>query len=64
MKRFLNDLRQILLPRGVWIAFHHEFTGMAIFDEELVARRYAADNQMEVAFIRFGFDVRQEILRR
>lgn len=64
MKRFLRDLRQILLPKGTWVAFHHDFSGIAIFEEELAARRYAAENQMTVEFIRFGYDVRQEILRR
>jgi hypothetical protein len=64
MKRFFMDLRQVFFPKGVWVAFHHDFSGMALFEDELAALRYASENTMTVEFIRFGYDIRQEILRR
>jgi hypothetical protein len=64
MRLFLKQLRQLLFPKGTWVAFNADFTGLAIFEEELPARRYASENLMTVEFIRFGYDVRQEILRK
>lgn len=64
MKQLFERIRQCLMPRGVWVAYDTNFTGFAFFEDELPCRRYASDNTMDVAFVRFGFDVRQEILRR
>lgn len=63
MKLF-ERIRQALFPRSVWVTYHTDFSGFAFFEEELPARRYAAENGQDLAFVRFGFDVRQEILRR
>lgn len=51
---------------GVWVAFHFDFSGFAVFqaEEELAARRYADENFMSVAFVEFGQDVRQSILNQ
>jgi hypothetical protein len=64
MKRFFMDLRQVFFPKGVWVAYQEDFTGLALFEDELAALRYASEHTMDVRFIRFGYDIRQEILRR
>jgi len=64
MKQLFERIRQLILPRGVWVAYHYDFSGFAFFDEELLARRYAGENNMGVEFCPYGVDVRQELLRR
>lgn len=49
--------RRKMHTNGVWIAFYFDFSGFAIFSEELEARRYAGDHHMQVEFIEFGQDV-------
>lgn len=50
--------------KGVWVAFHFDMSGLAVFDteDELGARRYADEHNMSVHFVLFGHDVRQQIL--
>lgn len=50
--------------RSVWVAFYWDFSGFAIFDDELQARRYADGTHMEVANVPFGEDVREFLRRR
>lgn len=40
--------------RGVWIAYHHDWSAAMIFDNEVGALRYALDNHMSVTFWEFG----------
>lgn len=64
MQNLFKRIRQLVLPRGVWVTYHIDFSGFAFFEDELFARRYAADNGMSVDFVPFGEDVRLTILRR
>lgn len=43
---------------SVWIAFYWDFSALAIFDDELEARRHADEGGMEVRNVPFGKDVR------
>ena len=49
--------------QSVWLSFFWDFSKMAIFFDELQARRYAASNDMEVVNVPTGEDIR-EFLRR
>lgn len=64
MKSLIYAIRQLVCPRGTWIAYHHDFSGFALFEDELMARRYASQESMSVDFVPYGKDVRTEILRK
>ena len=49
---------------GVWVAYHSDWSGFALFDLELECLRYAVANSMAVAQVPFGKDVRQEVTRQ
>lgn len=46
---------------GFWVAFYHDWSGMAVFTDELEARRYAMDGgrSMNVMFVSPGEDLRE-----
>lgn len=39
---------------GVWVAYHYDWSGFAIFEHELDALRHAVSNSMTVGFSPFG----------
>jgi hypothetical protein len=43
-------------PAGVWLAYYHDRSGMAVFDQEVDALRYAVEHSTEVAFWTYGTD--------
>lgn len=53
-----NESESELMQRpspGCWVAFFSDWSGAAVFDDELEARRYADDNGgMNVRFVRWG----------
>lgn len=54
------------VKEGVWIAFHYDLSALAVFNayEELEARRYAAEHYMNVEFVEFGKDIREQLLAK
>lgn len=44
-------------PRGVWVAFYSDRSGIASFGTEIDALRFAVDHGMEVQFRPFGADL-------
>lgn len=42
---------------GAWLAYFHDRSGLAVFDEEVEALRYAVSNTMSVLFWRYGADL-------
>lgn len=44
-----------------WCAFHYDFSGIAVFDDELACYKYALANHMQVKPIRLGRDIRDQI---
>lgn len=61
MKKWFIGLWRALFPKGVWLAFHYDFSGFAFFEEEIEARRHAQEQGMLVKFIKFGEDVPQAV---
>lgn len=49
------------MATGVWVAFHFDLFGIAVFNDELEARAYADKNNMSVTFVKFGEDIRRVI---
>ena len=41
----------------VWLAYYSDFSGLAVFKDEIEARRYAMDRNMYVKVISFGEEV-------
>lgn len=47
---------------GVWVAWYADFSGYALFDDELTALRHALDHSMyQVSFVPFGVSVREHL---
>jgi hypothetical protein len=45
---------------GYWIAFHSDWSAFRVFSEEILALRFAVENQhMDVKFVQFGDDPRE-----
>lgn len=44
-------------PKGVWVAYHSDWSGFAIFDDEMEALRHAVSNTMSVGLAKFGEDL-------
>lgn len=42
---------------GVWVAYHSDWSGFAIFDNEMEALRHAVANTMSVGLAKFGEDL-------
>ncbi len=42
------------LPGGCWLAYYHDWSAMAVFDQEIDALRYALDKTMAVRFVEWG----------
>ncbi len=42
------------LPGGCWLAYYHDWSAMAVFDQEIDALRYALDKAMAVRFVEWG----------
>lgn len=40
--------------RGVWIAYHNDWSGFAVFSSEIEALRYAVMNGCSIGFAEFG----------
>ena len=45
---------------GVWLAYYHDFSGLAVFLTEIEALRHAVENSMHVKFITWG-DIGEQI---
>jgi hypothetical protein len=45
---------------GVWCAYYSDWSGMAVFDDELAALRYAVERSMSVKHVLFGQDLRND----
>jgi hypothetical protein len=45
----------------VWIAFHADLSEFALFDEEIDCLRFAVENSMMAATVKFGDRVRENI---
>jgi hypothetical protein len=43
---------------GCWVAFHPDFSGIAIYGDELQALRRAVADGMSVRYVEFGTDLR------
>jgi len=46
---------------GVWLSYHHDWSGFAIFDQEIDALRDAVENGRACSFVTFGASVRQSV---
>ncbi len=46
---------------GVWLAYYPDLSGVAVFDEEIDALRYAVEKGMDVMFCDFGKDLGEQI---
>ncbi len=54
-----NDLRPAPgAEPGAWIAYYPDWSGMALFCDELAALRYGVEHQMQVKFVRHGEEIR------
>lgn len=51
-------------PAKVWLAYHDDWSGMAVFSSEITCLRYAQQNGMRVLQVAFGVDLREAVLRR
>ena len=45
--------------RGFWLAYYLDWSGMACFDSEILALRYAVEHAMQVFFVEWGNDLRE-----
>jgi hypothetical protein len=45
--------------RGVWVAYHSDWSDFVIFRSEMKALRHAVDNTMGVVFVPFGRSPRE-----
>ena len=52
-----NGLVPVEEPRGAWVAYYSDYSGMALFGSEIEALRHAVGNSMTVAFWEFGRDL-------
>jgi len=43
---------------GAWITYYPDYSGMALFCDELNALRYAMEHSMQVKFVRHGEEIR------
>jgi hypothetical protein len=50
-----------LKKEEVWIALYFDFSGFALFTDELEARRYANEHDMNVRSVKLGKDVPQQL---
>lgn len=41
-------------PSGFWLAYYSDWSGFAVFDNELEALRYAVEHQMRCEFHSWG----------
>lgn len=46
---------------GFWLAYYADWSGMAAFKDELEAYRYAIGGSMQVKFVLFGKDLREQV---
>lgn len=46
---------------GVWVAYYSDWSGFAVFTDELQAFRYAVAGTMQVAFVHFGKDIQEQV---
>lgn len=44
---------------GCWVAYYVDWSGMAVFNSELKAMRYAVEKSMRVMFVPWGVDLRE-----
>jgi hypothetical protein len=52
-----EELRERADRDGVWVAYHSDWSGLAIFGDEIDALRHAVSNSMNVGFAEFGADL-------
>lgn len=45
---------------GCWLAYHGDFSGLAVFSEEVDALRYAVENSMKVSYVLWGEELREQ----
>lgn len=50
----LSGMPEDPAPTGVWVAYHSDWNGFAIFDDEVAALRHAVANSMSIGFSPFG----------
>jgi hypothetical protein len=45
----------------LWVVYYHDWSGFAVFDNELLALRYAVENGMAVKQVAYGMDIREQV---
>jgi hypothetical protein len=48
-------------PAGVWLGYHEDWSGMAVFSSELAALRWAVERNAAVTRVPFGVDLREAV---
>lgn len=43
---------------GAWVTYYNDWSGIAIFENEIDALRFAVANHMDVKFVEWGGDIR------
>lgn len=46
---------------GAWIAYYSDWSGMAVFADELNCLRYAVEHRMDARFVPLGADLREAV---
>lgn len=46
------------LAPGVYVAYHHDYSGMNVFGDELSCLRFAVEHTMSVKFVEYGGSIR------
>ena len=59
-----SDTAQAIDNGGIWLAYHSDWSGFAMFGVELDALRYAVDRNMLVQWVPTGVDVREHLTAR
>ena len=44
-------------PKGAWVAYYPDLSGVAVFGAELEALRYAVSRSMLVKFLEYGQEI-------
>lgn len=48
------------MKAGVWVAYYSDFSSIVLFDDELLAMRYAITNHMEVKHMDYGVPIGEQ----
>lgn len=47
--------------KGVWVAYHDDWSGAAVFASEVACLRHAVDNSMSASFVEYGIELREAV---